>query len=105
MARSRPGARAIEWCTRLPIKMFAGQDWMRVTDDDKYQGVRDFMIESPISGRGPDDGLAHADPPTESEILRMVRTNEFSDVHPYFDASSARRAEDGEVWARRAGRR
>ena len=31
----------------------------------------------------------------------MVRTNEFAEVHPYFDATSVRLADDGEVWAKR----
>jgi hypothetical protein len=57
-----------------------------VTDADKHAFVSRFLRTSPMSGKGEGGGLGHtpAEFATAEEVARLVRTNEFAEVHPYF---------------------
>lgn len=69
-----------------------------VSEADRLDFVRRFVDNSPVSGRGPDGGLGHAPSMSESELVALTERTEFSEVHPFFEASRVLAAPDGAVW-------
>ena len=77
-------------------------DGRPVTYEDKWAFVERFLTGTPISGRGPDGGLGHSPPPSRAEIERMIETNEFADVHPYFVPAGVWLGPGDSLWVERS---
>jgi len=67
-----------------------------VTEADRRGMVRDFLEGSPLGGRG--EGMQAPPVPSEREVAEMVRTNEFAETVPHFDASRVHVDPSGRTW-------
>ncbi len=77
--------------------------WARepVRQADRLAFVTDFLNGSAMSGRGPDGGMGLAPIPSQSELARMVESNEFAETLPPFIPAGVVLAPDGELWVER----
>ena len=76
-----------------------------VTDEDRREFVRRFLIASPTSGRGDGaSGLGHT--PAEwtkpEAVARMVDASQFAATRPAFEAGGIWATENGELWVKRS---
>jgi hypothetical protein len=107
MALVRSSGYRIEWLdvagrvVRGPVTETAR---IPVTDRDREESVRKFVLASPMSGKGGDGGLGHtpAEWTTPAAVSRMVRASSFAEFRPPFEASGIWVMENGELWVQRS---
>ncbi len=69
-----------------------------VTPADRVAFVREFLTQSPMSGRGPGGGLGHSPTPTEAEVAAITPGTQFAERHPMFSAGDVLAAPGGILW-------
>jgi hypothetical protein len=67
--------------------------------------VREFLTQSPTSGKGPGGGLGHSTLPSEAEIAAMIPGTQFAERHPMFSAGDVIAAPGGVLWVGRPSER
>jgi sugar lactone lactonase YvrE len=79
---------------------------IRVTDAEKRAFVRDFVLSSPMSGKGPGGSLGHtpAEMASGTAVARMVRASSFAETLPPFRAEDVRVDARGRLWVGRHDR-
>jgi hypothetical protein len=76
---------------------------VRATAADRTSFVRQFVLSSPMSGRGEDGGLGHtpAEAATDAAIEEMVKASSFAETLPPFRAGDVRLDGQGRLWVGR----
>jgi len=72
-----------------------------VSPADRVAFVREFLTQSPTSGKGPGGGLGHSALPTEAEIAATTPGTQFAERHPMFSAGDVITAPGGMLWVGR----